>query len=156
MNKNKVQINQKDLKTLQKRFDRLEDFDKFLDKALSVTVKKAENEAANRFTQQWNQPTGQGRASITSGKTKKLGHYVKAQKMYMAYLEWGTRRQFKPGNLRPMLELGIPKSYAAQFKASPLKKATNIPSRPYFFPSIQKAIKDMNKELKKQLDKITK
>lgn len=156
MSKNKVEINQKDLKALQKRFDSLEKFDKYLDKELSVTVKESENSAAMAFTANWGNPTGQGRASINSGKNKRLSHYVRAEKSYMPFLEWGTRRLFNPSNLRFLDDLGIPRSYAKQFMATPLKKETNIPARPYFFPALKKAIKNLNKRIEKRLKQITK
>ena len=156
MSKNKVEINKKDLKALQKRFDSLEKFDKYLDKELSVTVKESENSAAMAFNANWGQRTGSGFSSITSGRNKKLSHYVEAEKKYMPFLEWGTRRLFNPSNLRFLDDLGIPRSYAKSFMASPLKKETNIPARPYFFPARKRAIKNLNKRIEKRLKQITK
>ena len=156
MSKNKVEINKKDLKALQKRFDSLEKFDKYLDKELSVTVKESENSAAMAFNANWGQRTGSGFSSITSGRNKKLSHYVEAEKKYMPFLEWGTRRKFSPSNLTPLDDLGIPRSYAKQFMAQPLKKETNIPGKPYFFPALKKAIKNLNKRIEKRLNQITK
>ena len=104
----------------------------------------------------WGNPTGALRSSIRAGRKKLLHHYIKIGVKYAPYLEWGTRRKFNPGNLKTLDELGIPRSYAAKFKASPLKRMTNIEGRPYFFPSIKNQIKEMNKRLKRRLQKITK
>ena len=156
MSKNKVEINKKDLKALQSKFKDLNKFDKYLDKEISVMAAKSRAEAVERYTAQWGTSTGNLRNAIRAGRKKLLHHYIKIGVKYAAYLEWGTRRKFKPGNLKLLDELGIPRSYAAQWKASPLKRMTNIEGRPYFFPSIKNQIKEMNKRLKKRLQKITK
>ena len=52
--------------------------------------------------------------------------------------------------LDDMLELGIPASYAQQFKGKGIKEV-NLPARPYFFSSAREGLNDLFMRLKKQL-----
>jgi hypothetical protein len=168
MSKNKVEINQKDLKALKKRFDSLEKFDKYLDKELSVTVKESENSAAMAFIANWGQVSGRGN-KINSGKTKKGTHYVEMKVLadpkkkgkpiqnYLVFLEFGTRRVFsKARDFRFLRDLGLSDDLIKPFMASPLKRATNLMGKPFFFPALKKAIKNLNKRIEKRLKQITK
>lgn len=148
-----VKINDKDLKKLMAKFGEFEGFDKEVDKEMRVAVLKGENDAAKRFTSNFGQLTGSGRSSITSGRGR-IGYYIAAVAKYMPFLEWGTRNKFHKGNFKDMLALGIPESYAAQFKAVPLKKATNIEGKPYFFPAVKNSFAEMIQRLRSKLKRM--
>jgi len=49
--------------------------------------------------------------------------------------------------------LGIPESYAMQFKGKGVKKV-NLPARPYFFNSIRRQLKILLKNIDTKLKKI--
>ncbi len=88
--------------------------------------------------------TGNLRQSIgysASGKTVSV--YAKAN--YAPYVEFGTGGMV---DLNDMQQLGIPESYAAQFKGEGIKNV-NLPARPFFFSSVRI-------EYKKLFDRISK
>lgn len=148
-----VKIDNKNLNKLMAKFNEFEGMEKEIDQEMRKAVIHAENGAAKRFTQNFSQLSGSGRSSITSGKTKG-GYYVAAIAKYMPFLEWGTRNRFHKGNFRDMLKLGIPESYAQQFKAVPLKKATNIEGKPYFFPAVKDAFAQMMQNLRNRVKRM--
>ena len=78
---------------------------------------------------------------------------VFSKAFYSPFIEFGTR----DGNMKfdDMLELGIPKSYAEQFKANPLKKKTNLNARPFFFSSIRVELKNLLDRLDRRLNNLT-
>ena len=71
---------------------------------------------------------------------------------YSPYVEFGTGGRV---NLDDMLELGIPPSYAAQFKGKGVKEV-NLPARPYFYGSARKALKNLLLRLDRTIKKATK
>lgn len=85
---------------------------------------------------------------VTVDKAKKQAVIFNGQK-YAPFIEFGTR--FKKIKLDDMVALGIPKKYAEQFKASPLKKATNITAKPFFFPSVRYGFNILLDRLNKQI-----
>lgn len=84
------------------------------------------------------------RNSIKAENTGKKSVKVSAGAKYAPYVEYGTGSFV---DLEDMKDLGIPSTYAAQFKGKGLRKV-NLPARPFFFISI-------NIELKKGLERIT-
>ena len=80
-------------------------------------------------------------AAEASGKT--ISVFAKAK--YAPYVEFGTGGLV---DLNDMQQLGIPESYAMQFKGEG-KREVNLPARPFFFSSVRI-------EYKKMLDRITK
>lgn len=148
-----VHINKADMARIKKAMNEFKHFDKYADKEMSVAVKGAKNEAVQRFKTAFNQISGQGRGSITVGKTKRLNHYVRANKKYMPYLEFGTITKV---DLSWLTKMGIDKEYAQQFKGKGLKKNGGIKAGHYFFPSVDKAFKEMIKRMRKRIDKLTK
>lgn len=72
-------------------------------------------------------------------------------KKYAPYIEFGTR--YKTIKLDDMLELGIPASYAEQFKANPLKKPSNVTAKPFFFSAVRVGFKSLLDRLEMQIKK---
>lgn len=87
--------------------------------------------------------------SISAGKVDKNTVAFKASIKYAPYVEYGTGRLV---SLSDMEELGIPASYAAQFKGKGIKEV-NLPARPFFFSSLRialaKGMIDINNRIKK-------
>ena len=87
--------------------------------------------------------------SISASKVDKNTVVFKASVKYAPYVEYGTGRLV---NLSEMEELGIPASYAAQFKGKGIREV-NLPARPFFFSSLRialaKGMIDINNRIKK-------
>ena len=71
---------------------------------------------------------------------------------YSAYVEFGTGARV---SLTDMRELGIPDSYAAQFKGKGIRDV-NLPARPYFFSSARTGLQTLLKRLDNTINKATK
>ena len=67
---------------------------------------------------------------------------------YAPYVEFGTGGMV---NLDDMVQLGIPPSYAAQFKGKGIKEV-NLPARPFFFSSARIGFKTLLVRLKGELN----
>ena len=94
---------------------------------------------------------GSLRQSISfSGKGKQV--VVVADKKYAPYVEFGTGGKVK---LDDMLELGIPSSYAMQFKGKGIREV-NLPARPFFFSSARIGFKNLYDRVNRRLNKIIK
>jgi HK97 gp10 family phage protein len=76
--------------------------------------------------------TGNLKNSIGVERLTKTSLSVFAKAKYAPYVEFGTGKV----NLEDMKQLGIPDSYAAQFKGA---KSGHMRAQPYFFISIRKA-----------------
>ncbi len=72
---------------------------------------------------------------------------VKAAMRYAPYVEFGTGRAVK---LSDMQELGIPDSYASQFKGMGAK-SINLGARPFFFNSVREEMAIGIERIKKKL-----
>lgn len=72
--------------------------------------------------------------------------------IYSAYVEFGTGARV---SLSDMLKLGIPESYAAQFKGKGIKDV-NLPARPYFFSSARTGLQNLLQRLDNKIKKATK
>jgi HK97 gp10 family phage protein len=139
-----VKINQSDLKLLKKKLDNLRAFDK---KTLSDEIGKTALEISRLAKQNAPVDTGTLKQSIRAEKKGKTAEVVAGAK-YAPYVEFGTGSQV---DLSDMLELGIPESYAAQFKGKGVKNI-NLPARPFFFSSARIGFNDLLNRLKGQIN----
>lgn len=147
-----VKVDEKSLKKLGLKLDEFKRFKVAFDRILKTESQHTANEAAS------NTPVKDShlRLGIFSKKVKKLTYEVVSKAPYSAFIEWGTRHKFSKSNLKDMKYLGIPNSYAAKFKATPLKRATNLSARPFFFKSARKHFDIINKKAKKSIERIIK
>tara|TARA_R110000851_G_scaffold32299_2_gene86823 strand:- start:4015 stop:4452 length:438 start_codon:yes stop_codon:yes gene_type:complete len=143
-----VKINQSDLAKLKSKLNNLRAFDK---KTLSNQLGKTAFDIARKAKQSAPVDNGTLKQSIRTelkGKTVE----VIAGAHYAPYIEFGTGGQVK---LDDMLELGIPASYAEQFKGKGLKNV-NLPARPFFFSSAREGLKNLLVRLNNELNKAIK
>tara|TARA_R110002096_G_scaffold21294_1_gene69303 strand:+ start:458 stop:895 length:438 start_codon:yes stop_codon:yes gene_type:complete len=143
-----VKINQSDLAKLKSKLNNLRAFDK---KTLSNELGKTAFDIARKAKQSAPVDNGTLKQSIRTelkGKTVE----VIAGAHYAPYIEFGTGGQVK---LDDMLELGIPASYAEQFKGRGLRNV-NLPARPFFFSSAREGLKNLLVRLNNELDKAIK
>ena len=141
-----VKINQSDLAKLNKKLAQLQKFSK---KELSNEIGRGALEIVGRAKQSAAKDTGALRQSINSEASGK-GVAVYANANYAPYIEFGTGSQV---SLADMKELGIPDSYAAQFKGKGIKEI-NLPARPFFFSSARVGFNNMLKRVDKKLKKL--
>ena len=143
-----LKINQTDLMSLNKKLNNLRAFDK---KTLSKELGRTALEIARKAKQ--NAPVGKiaGGTLRQSIRAEVRGKTVEviAGASYAPYIEFGT------GRLDDMLELGIPSSYAEQFKGKGIKEV-NLPPRPFFFSSAREGLKDLLNRLNDELNKAIK
>lgn len=143
-----VKINQSDLAKLKSKLNNLRAFDK---KTLSNELGKTAFDIARKAKQAAPVDKGTLKQSIRTelkGKTVE----VIAGAHYAPYIEFGTGGQVK---LDDMLELGIPASYAEQFRGKGLKDV-NLPARPFFFSSARVGLKNLLVRLNNELNKAIK
>jgi phage gpG-like protein len=141
-----VKINQADLSKLNKKLAQLQKFSK---QELSNEIGRGALEIVGRAKQSAAKDTGALRQSINSEASGK-GVAVYANANYAPYIEFGTGSQV---SLADMKELGIPDSYAAQFKGKGIKEV-NLPARPFFFSSARVGFNNMLKRVDKKLKKL--
>ena len=147
MQTNYIKINQSDLSKLKKKLDNLRAFET---KKLSNELGKTALEVV-RFAKQ-NVVTDKGplKQSIKAERKNKSVDIV-AGANYAPYVEFGTGGSV---DLNDMLQLGIPASYAAQFKGKGIRDV-NLPARPFFFSSGRIGFKNLlnrlNGEIKKAI-----
>ena len=77
---------------------------------------------------------------------------VLAAANYAPYVEFGTGGSV---DLTDMTQLGIPESYAAQFKGKGIKDV-NLPARPFFFSSARIGFKNLLNRLNGEIQKAIK
>ena len=77
---------------------------------------------------------------------------VEAGMNYAPYVEFGTGRNV---DLSELDELGIPQSYAAQFKGKGIKEV-NLPARPYLYNSARQALHEMLSNMNRKIKNIVK
>jgi len=137
-----VKLNKTDLKKLTRKLDKLKKLStQELSNEIGQTVFKGAERmkssvvVAQRFG-------GTLKQSIVAGASNNKG-FVKAKANYAPYVEFGTGRLV---DLEDLTDLGLPASYAMQFKGKGVKEV-NLPARPFFFSS-------MRVELKKLLDRL--
>ena len=134
-----VKLNKGDLKRLTRKLDKLK---KISMQELSNEIGQTVFKGAERMKSNVVVDKGNLKQSIAAGASKNKG-FVKAKANYAPYVEFGTGRLV---NLEDLTDLGLPASYAMQFKGKGIKEV-NLPARPFFFSS-------MRIELKKLLDRL--
>jgi|TARA_B110000977_G_C10722754_1_gene355883 HK97 gp10 family phage protein len=139
-----MKINSSDLAQLKKKLNNLRAFDK---KTLSNELGRAAMDIARLAKQ--NAPVDKGtlKQSIKSERKGKTVEVI-AGAHYAPYVEFGTGGMV---DLDDMLQLGIPASYAAQFKGKGIKEV-NLPARPFFFSSARIGFKTLLIRLKGELN----
>ena len=147
MQTNYIKINQSDLKSLKKKMDNLRAFDK---QVLSNEIGRSALEIARIAKQNVVVDSGNLKQSIKAERKGKTAEVVAGAK-YAPYVEFGTGGKV---DLNDMLELGIPASYASQFKGKGIKDV-NLPARPFFFNAARIGLKNLlvrlNGEIKKAI-----
>jgi phage gpG-like protein len=98
---------------------------------------------------------GKGKSGSTLRKSIETGisgtkAYVGFKAEYAPYVEFGTGGKV---DLKHLKALGIPDSYAAQFKGAGIKDV-NLKARPFLFNSAREGIKLMSLKLKKKLARL--
>lgn len=142
-----IKINQSDLSKLKNKLDKMRAFES---KTVSAELGKTGMEIVRLAKREVKAPTGTLRNSISTQRSGKSVNVVAAAH-YAPYVEFGTGGSV---DLTDMLELGIPPSYAAQFKGKGIKEV-NLPARPFFFSSARIGFKNLlnrlNGEIKKAI-----
>jgi len=95
---------------------------------------------------------GKLRQSIFTKKNTNNNYSIVASARYAPYIEFGTGAKV---NLKYLVDAGIPESYALQFKGKGIKQV-NIQPRPYLYPAFIKGRKQYLKDLKGDLEHLTK
>jgi HK97 gp10 family phage protein len=133
-----IKISRSDIAKLDKKIKKLKEFDKRkLSKELGVTALDISLRAkkASRVGQDAGGTLRQSIRAEVKGKSVS----VIAGAYYAPYVEFGTGSAV---DLSDMLELGIPASYAEQFRGDG-KKKVNLPARPFFFSSAREGLKSL-------------
>jgi len=142
-----IKIDQSDLSKLKKKLDNLRAFES---QKLSNELGKTALEIVNLAKKQVKAPTGTLRNTIKAERKGKTVEVI-AGAHYAPYVEFGTGGSV---DLNDMLQLGIPASYAAQFKGKGIRDV-NLPARPFFFSSGRIGFKNLlnrlNGEIKKAI-----
>ena len=142
-----IKIDQSDLSKLKKKLDNLRAFES---QKLSNELGKTALDIVRLAKKQVKAPTGTLRNSIKAERKGKTVEVI-AGAHYAPYVEFGTGGSV---DLNDMLELGIPASYAAQFKGKGTRDV-NLPARPFFFSSGRIGFKNLlnrlNGEIKKTI-----
>ena len=144
MQTNFIKINQSDLSQLNKKLNNLRAFDK---KTLSNELGRSAMDIVRMAKQ--NAPVDKGtlKQSIKSERKGKTVEVI-AGANYAPYVEFGTGGMV---DLDDMLQLGIPPSYAAQFKGKGIKEV-NLPARPFFYNAARIGLKNLLVRLKGELN----
>ena len=140
-----IKINQSDLNQLNKKLNFFKDFDK---KVLSNELGRTALDISRLAKRTVPVDTGGLRNSITAEIQAKTVSVV-VNKDYAPYIEFGTGSMVK---IDDMVSLGIPPSYAMQFKGKGLREV-NLPARPFLFSSARieynKLLNRLNNRIKK-------
>lgn len=136
-----IKINQSDLAQLNKKLAYLKGYDR---KELSTELARTALDIVRTAQKNVKVDKGDLKKSIgAEAKGKTISVFATAK--YAPYVEFGTGGMV---STEDMQQLGIPDSYAMQFKGEG-KREVNLPARPFFFSSVRV-------EYKKMLDRITK
>tara|TARA_B110000977_G_scaffold16472_1_gene20205 strand:+ start:347 stop:793 length:447 start_codon:yes stop_codon:yes gene_type:complete len=144
MQTNFIKINQSDLSQLKKKLDNLRAFDK---KTLSNELGRASMDIVRMAKQNVVVDKGALKQSIKAERKGKTVEVI-AGANYAPYVEFGTGGMV---NLDDMVQLGIPPSYAAQFKGKGIKEV-NLPARPFFFNAARIGLRNLLVRLKGELN----
>jgi HK97 gp10 family phage protein len=142
-----IKIDQSDLSKLKKKLDNLRAFES---QKLSNELGKTALDISRMAKQTAPVDSGTLKQSIKAERKGKTVEVI-AGAHYAPYVEFGTGGSV---DLNDMLELGIPTSYAAQFKGKGIRDV-NLPARPFFFSSARVGFKNLlnrlNGEIKKAI-----
>lgn len=142
-----IKINASDLSKLNKKLDKLRAFES---QKVSNELGKTGLEIVRLAKRAAPVDKGTLKQSINSQRSGKTINVIAAAH-YAPYVEFGTGGRV---NLDDMLRLGIPTSYAAQFKGKGIRDV-NLPARPFFFSSarvgFQNLFNRLNGEIKKAI-----
>lgn len=141
-----IKIDKSDLAQLKKKLDNLRAFDK---KTLTNELGRAGLDIARIAKRAAPVDKGTLRQSIKSEKKGKTVEIIAGAK-YAPYVEFGTGSFV---NFDDMIELGIPVSYAAQFKGS---KPGYMKPQPFFFSSARIGLKKLLIRLNGEIQKAIK
>ena len=141
-----VKINRSDYNKLQKKLANLKAFDK---RGLGTEMARTGAEISRIAKRSAPKDTGALQQSISFGARGKQVVVV-ADKMYAPYVEFGTGGMVK---LDDMVELGIPPSYAMQFKGKGIREV-NLKARPFFFSSARIGFNNLLKRVDNRLKNI--
>lgn len=142
-----IKINNSDLKALTKKLDALKELSqKEFSNEIGATAAFSSTRAKKVA------PLDEGGLRQSIGFSK-IGNKaaVFARVHYAPYVEFGTGKKV---DLDDMRQLGIPDSYAAQFKGKGIREV-NLPARPFFFPSIRIELRKLLKRLDNKLNDLT-
>jgi len=142
-----AQINQKDLRLLKKKIKSLKEYS---GQELSNEIGKTGFAIERRSKRKVPVDTGGLKQSIKTFHSGKKA-FVEAGKNYAPYIEFGTGSKV---DLTDMKALGIPDSYAKQFKGRGIKNI-NLPARPFLFPSARTEFLNLLKRITKKLKELT-
>jgi len=142
-----LKIDQSDLNKLKNKLDKMRAFES---KTLSNELGKTGMEIVRLAKRSAPVDNGALKQSISAQRSGKSINVVAAAH-YAPYVEFGTGGRV---DLTDMIELGIPPSYAAQFKGKGIRDI-NLPARPFFFSSARIGFKNLlnrlNGEIKKAI-----
>ena len=142
-----IKIDQSDLSKLKKKLDNLRAFES---QKLSNELGKTAFDISRMAKQTAPVDSGTLKQSIKAERKGKTVEVI-AGAHYAPYVEFGTGGSV---DLNDMLQLGIPASYAAQFKGKGIRDV-NLPARPFFFSSGRIGFKNLlnrlNGEIKKAI-----
>ena len=141
-----IKIDKSDLAQLKKKLDNLRAFDK---KTLSNELGRAGLDIARIANRAAPNKYGTLRQSIKSEKKGKTVEIIAGAK-YAPYVEFGTGEFV---NFDDMIQLGIPVSYAEQFKGS---KPGYMKPQPFFFSSARIGLKKLLIRLNGEIQKAIK
>lgn len=142
-----LKIDQSDLSKLKNKLDKMRAFES---KTLSNELGKTGLEIVRLAKRSAPVDNGALKQSISAQRSGKSINVVAAAH-YAPYVEFGTGGRV---DLTDMTQLGIPPSYAAQFKGKGIRDI-NLPARPFFFSSARIGFKNLlnrlNGEIKKAI-----
>ena len=142
-----LKIDQSDLNKLKNKLDKMRAFES---KTLSNELGKTGMEIVRLAKRSAPVDRGSLKQSISAQRSGKSINVVAAAH-YAPYVEFGTGGRV---DLTDMTQLGIPPSYAAQFKGKGIRDV-NLPARPFFFSSARIGFKNLlnrlNGEIKKAI-----
>jgi len=140
-----VKINQSDLRSLNSKIKFLRSIDK---QKLSSELGRAALDISRTAKKTVKVDSGNLKQSITTEVQSKRVSVI-AGANYAPYVEFGTGGLV---DLTDMKELGIPESYAAQFKGKGIREV-NLPARPFLFNSARIGLNKLMNRLKKIINK---
>jgi HK97 gp10 family phage protein len=142
-----LKIDQSDLNKLKNKLDKMRALES---KTLSNELGKTGLEIVRLAKRSAPVDNGALKQSISAQRSGKSINVVAAAH-YAPYVEFGTGGRV---DLTDMTQLGIPPSYAAQFKGKGIRDV-NLPARPFFFSSARIGFKNLlnrlNGEIKKAI-----